>query len=374
MTIAFMRVLHRSEFFKVMEIARRGFLRQSTLTSCTMRWGPGNMIEHFKSPLPTSASGEGADRASRLRGFHWRKSALRDEGHMDANDKYACAELIQAWGLYRDQGKWPQLLATFVPEGEIAVSWFSGSFREFVDRCRRGRAAFPASDFFIRRAPRGRSRARRDQYRHPGAPEDCRYARRHDVVCALPRPAGAARGTLGHCGARRHLRARPARRGRAVGGFRQAVRGKRTFDLSGGLPLHGRPPQRRRARARAGRPLRRLPAYGATLRALRRMARREVANSDRRGDAYVRRVRSARDFGLVGRLTEQGHRPMSNDANDGATEVRMTVPQAPGTNHKPPLKVLLCSPRGFCAGVVRAIDTVEQALARYGAPVYVRHE
>src|SRR5262245_59438628 len=57
-----------------------------------------------------------------------------------------------------------------------------------------------------------------------------------------------------------------------------------------------------------------------------------------------------------------------------ATEVRMTVSQALGTDHKPPLKVLLCSPRGFCAGVVRAIDTVEQALARYGAPVYVRHE
>jgi 4-hydroxy-3-methylbut-2-en-1-yl diphosphate reductase len=41
---------------------------------------------------------------------------------------------------------------------------------------------------------------------------------------------------------------------------------------------------------------------------------------------------------------------------------------------KPPLRVLLCSPRGFCAGVVRAIDSVEQALKRYGAPVYVRHE
>ena len=41
---------------------------------------------------------------------------------------------------------------------------------------------------------------------------------------------------------------------------------------------------------------------------------------------------------------------------------------------KPELEVLLCSPRGFCAGVVRAIDSVEQALARYGAPVYVRHE
>jgi len=41
---------------------------------------------------------------------------------------------------------------------------------------------------------------------------------------------------------------------------------------------------------------------------------------------------------------------------------------------KPPLKILLCSPRGFCAGVVRAIDAVERALAVYGAPVYVRHE
>jgi 4-hydroxy-3-methylbut-2-en-1-yl diphosphate reductase len=41
---------------------------------------------------------------------------------------------------------------------------------------------------------------------------------------------------------------------------------------------------------------------------------------------------------------------------------------------QPPLKVLLASPRGFCAGVVRAIDIVEQALELYGAPVYVRHE
>ena len=41
---------------------------------------------------------------------------------------------------------------------------------------------------------------------------------------------------------------------------------------------------------------------------------------------------------------------------------------------KPTLKVLLCSPRGFCAGVVRAIESVERALTIYGAPVYVRHE
>src|SRR6185437_5476274 len=40
----------------------------------------------------------------------------------------------------------------------------------------------------------------------------------------------------------------------------------------------------------------------------------------------------------------------------------------------PPLRVLLCAPRGFCAGVVRAIDAVERALEKYGAPVYVRHE
>jgi 4-hydroxy-3-methylbut-2-enyl diphosphate reductase len=41
---------------------------------------------------------------------------------------------------------------------------------------------------------------------------------------------------------------------------------------------------------------------------------------------------------------------------------------------KPPLQIVLCSPRGFCAGVVRAIDAVERALAKFGPPVYVRHE
>ena len=38
------------------------------------------------------------------------------------------------------------------------------------------------------------------------------------------------------------------------------------------------------------------------------------------------------------------------------------------------MKIILAQPRGFCAGVVRAIDVVERALAKYGAPVYVRHE
>lgn len=38
------------------------------------------------------------------------------------------------------------------------------------------------------------------------------------------------------------------------------------------------------------------------------------------------------------------------------------------------MQVLLAQPRGFCAGVIRAIDIVERALEKYGAPVYVRHE
>ncbi len=41
---------------------------------------------------------------------------------------------------------------------------------------------------------------------------------------------------------------------------------------------------------------------------------------------------------------------------------------------KKPLKIILAAPRGFCAGVDRAIQIVELALAKYGAPVYVRHE
>lgn len=41
---------------------------------------------------------------------------------------------------------------------------------------------------------------------------------------------------------------------------------------------------------------------------------------------------------------------------------------------KPPLTLYLAAPRGFCAGVDRAIKIVEMALAKYGAPVYVRHE
>src|ERR1700741_5096606 len=41
---------------------------------------------------------------------------------------------------------------------------------------------------------------------------------------------------------------------------------------------------------------------------------------------------------------------------------------------KPPLTLLIAAPRGFCAGVDRAIRIVELAIEKFGAPVYVRHE
>jgi 4-hydroxy-3-methylbut-2-enyl diphosphate reductase len=47
---------------------------------------------------------------------------------------------------------------------------------------------------------------------------------------------------------------------------------------------------------------------------------------------------------------------------------------ARGDTQKPQLTLLLASPRGFCAGVDRAIRIVELALEKFGAPVYVRHE
>ena len=49
-------------------------------------------------------------------------------------------------------------------------------------------------------------------------------------------------------------------------------------------------------------------------------------------------------------------------------------PEEANSMTKPPLNVRLAAPRGFCAGVDRAIQIVELSLAKFGAPVYVRHE
>ncbi|MBU1253103.1 MAG: 4-hydroxy-3-methylbut-2-enyl diphosphate reductase, partial [Alphaproteobacteria bacterium] len=51
----------------------------------------------------------------------------------------------------------------------------------------------------------------------------------------------------------------------------------------------------------------------------------------------------------------------------------MNAPLQPASL-KPTLTLLIAAPRGFCAGVDRAIEIVERALEKYGAPVYVRHE
>jgi 4-hydroxy-3-methylbut-2-en-1-yl diphosphate reductase len=56
--------------------------------------------------------------------------------------------------------------------------------------------------------------------------------------------------------------------------------------------------------------------------------------------------------------------PFHTDTADGSTDVAGL----------PPLNLLIAAPRGFCAGVDRAIEIVEKALERYGAPVFVRHE
>ncbi|MES2494186.1 MAG: 4-hydroxy-3-methylbut-2-enyl diphosphate reductase [Pseudomonadota bacterium] len=58
---------------------------------------------------------------------------------------------------------------------------------------------------------------------------------------------------------------------------------------------------------------------------------------------------------------------------DSAADDRSAA--AGGTDAAPaPLRLLIAAPRGFCAGVDRAIEIVERALVRYGAPVFVRHE
>jgi len=54
--------------------------------------------------------------------------------------------------------------------------------------------------------------------------------------------------------------------------------------------------------------------------------------------------------------------------------VQAPVASPPATAALPPLDLVIAAPRGFCAGVDRAIRIVELAIEKYGAPVYVRHE
>src|SRR5689334_2817164 len=84
---------------------------------------------------------------------------------------------------------------------------------------------------------------------------------------------------------------------------------------------------------------------------------------------YRGRTRVAQPF----RLTREAGTPHVGVSNARCNQA-VSGESMPSSPPKPVLKVILCSPRGFCAGVVRAIESVERALSIYGAPVYVRHE
>lgn len=56
---------------------------------------------------------------------------------MNTSNRLDCMDLIQAWALYRDQGRWAELLEIFHPDGMIAVTWFNGAFADFVEASKR---------------------------------------------------------------------------------------------------------------------------------------------------------------------------------------------------------------------------------------------
>ncbi len=84
--------------------------------------------------------------------------------------------------------------------------------------------------------------------------------------------------------------------------------------------------------------------------------------------------------GIVAKVFEVfGTRHVSRIAAGRYRRARRTGAATPGgegskANGGAVMKVILAKPRGFCAGVVRAIEIVERALDKYGPPVYVRHE
>ncbi len=76
--------------------------------------------------------------------------------------------------------------------------------------------------------------------------------------------------------------------------------------------------------------------------------------------------------GTAHRAPGSGHRAEAETAAGTGALPRFGVPTFP--RYPSGMRILLASPRGFCAGVDRAIEIVELALSIYGRPVYVRHE
>src|SRR5271154_3164377 len=92
----------------------------------------------------------------------------------------------------------------------------------------------------------------------------------------------------------------------------------------------------------------------------------DVGPSWCRKEASVELRRSRWRCGISGRL-RRGRRGLFGPIFSNS---RPTLPQVGSM----PEKLLLAAPRGYCAGVERAVETVERALELYGAPVYVRKE
>ena len=96
---------------------------------------------------------------------------------MDAADKTACAELVQAWGFARDQGRWADLTDIFHPDGRIHVSWFMGAYADFVERCRQNHGRTKSKHLLwpARVTMNGEPRAVGVQCRHLGPPDYRRH-------------------------------------------------------------------------------------------------------------------------------------------------------------------------------------------------------
>jgi 4-hydroxy-3-methylbut-2-enyl diphosphate reductase len=77
--------------------------------------------------------------------------------------------------------------------------------------------------------------------------------------------------------------------------------------------------------------------------------------------------------GIVAKAFEALGRDVSAESLKVASHDRLDSAEKT-MSQKLPMRIVLAQPRGFCAGVVRAIEIVERALQKYGAPVYVRHE
>ncbi|EAY68124.1 peptidyl-prolyl cis-trans isomerase [Burkholderia dolosa AU0158] len=169
----------------------------------------------------------------------------------------------------------------------------------------------------------------------------------------------------------RHAAARRRATGALAGTDSAGAEGRRPFDFSANARARVRSPQSRHAaardavdaaRERDGR--RRLHAGRADR--VQRAGRRPLcrgAEGSRRNLGAVRLQSSAR--GPSAHVRSENHRnPV----------IMSTTDTLSGQTVAADAEILLAQPRGFCAGVDRAIEIVERAIAMHGAPIYVRHE